>query len=279
MSFKSQKKTMLSRLRPSSWVMLHETEGFVRLPNERTIYTSPPRTSLSLQTVNSRSGNEPVSIQSSTGCVHLTNQRIVYLPAQSTPQFQSFSAPLLNLLDTHVSAPFFGPNVWTAQVKPVAGGGIPASNISLQLKMTFKDGGAFDFHSNFERIKERLQQAVEQAQESGMMTGDGPQTGSGRRAGAFGSVNFSAVHLEELPAYEGPGRPVEPVDATAPPPFSPRNPIEHNQPVSNRANSASGGDSSTEDRYANPTEPPPGYEEVQQQSVASDLEARLRGNQ
>jgi hypothetical protein len=54
--------------------------------------------------------------------------------------------------------------VWTALVQPVAGGGIPPSLPAVQLKMSFKEGGAFDFHSNFERIKERLQQAVETSQ-------------------------------------------------------------------------------------------------------------------
>jgi hypothetical protein len=95
------------------------------------------------------------------------------LPANPTPQLQSFSAPLLNLHDTHVSAPFFGPNVWTAALQPVAGGGIPANHAFVELKMVFKEGGAFDFHSQFERIKERLQQAVDNARESGLMTGDG----------------------------------------------------------------------------------------------------------
>ncbi|OJD10708.1 hypothetical protein AJ78_08354 [Emergomyces pasteurianus Ep9510] len=273
MRSKCHKKRMLSRLRPSSWVMLHENEGFVRLPNERIMYTSPARTSLSLQSGNTRSENEPLSIQSSTGCAYLTNQRVVYLPAQSTPQFQSFSAPLLNIQDTHVSAPFFGPNLWSAQVKPVAGGGIPPNHVSLQLKLTFKDGGAFDFHSGFERIKERLQQALEQAQESGSMT-----EGMPRRAGALGSVDFSAVHLDELPAYEGPRHPSEPTGTTALPAFSSADPHEQNQQqLSNEGNRGHSGEGNPTDE--NPTEPPPGYEEVQQQSVANALESRIRKNQ
>ncbi|EEH08132.1 conserved hypothetical protein [Histoplasma capsulatum G186AR] len=251
---------MLSKLRPSSWVMLHETEGFVGLPNERIMYTSPTRTSLLLQSGNPRPGIEPLSIQSSTGCVYLTNQRVVYLPTNSTPQFQSFSAPLLNLQDTHVSAPFFGPNIWTAQVKPVAGGGIPPSHAYLQLKLTFKDGGAFDFHSGFERIKERLQQALEQSQENGSMRSP---------------VDLSLIHLDELPAYEAPAQQTE---TTSSPAFSPVDPLERNQQISNEV---SNNTYSTESNPAdtNPTEPPPGYEEVQQQSVANALETCLRKNQ
>lgn len=56
--------------------MLHDREGFVRLPNERLIYSSPPRTSLALTPLPSYKGSESLSIQSSTGCIHITNQRV-----------------------------------------------------------------------------------------------------------------------------------------------------------------------------------------------------------
>ena len=65
--------------------------------------------------------------------------KVIYLPAQRSDDFQSFSSPLLNVRDSHVSAPFFGPNVWTALVQPVAGGGIP-SLPAVQIKVTFKEG-------------------------------------------------------------------------------------------------------------------------------------------
>lgn len=234
--------------------MLHERDGFVRLPNEQVIYASPPRTSLSLQPLRSYTGNDRLSVQSSSGCIYLTNQRVrlpltvytpsnkqsqvVYLPAQNTKDLQSFSAPLLNLHDTHVSAPFFGPNVWIALVQPVSGGGIPPSLHAVQLKVTFKEGGAFDFHANFERIKERLRDAVEVSQEGSR----------GSRA-----VNMASVHLDELPAYEGPR------NGPAPPPPA-------------ATESQQGG----QEAGLEPSGPPPGYEEVQQQSVANELEERLR---
>jgi hypothetical protein len=60
----------------SSWVMLHDQEGFVRLPNERLIYSSPPRTSVSLTPPSGYKGTEKLSVQSSAGCIHLTNQRV-----------------------------------------------------------------------------------------------------------------------------------------------------------------------------------------------------------
>lgn len=167
---------------------------------------------------------------------------MVYLPAQKSDDFQSFSSPLLNIRDSHVSAPFFGPNVWTALVQPVAGGGISPSLPAVQIKVTFKEGGAFDFHTNFERIRERLEQAVENVSDG---------------ARGMRGVDLSAVHLEELPAYEGPRN-------TAPPPVSSGAPVarQHIQQVSEAG--------------SEPAEPPPCYEEVQSQSVAQELEERLR---
>ncbi|KAJ5297570.1 hypothetical protein N7508_007819 [Penicillium antarcticum] len=225
-----------------NWVMLHDQEGFVRLPNERLIYSSPPRTSVSLTPPSGYKGAEKLSVQSSAGCIHLTNQRVVYLPASRTNDFQSFSSPLLSVKDSHVSAPFFGPNVWTALVQPVSGGGISPSLPAVQLKVTFKEGGAFDFHTNFERIKERLEQAVE----------NGSEGTRGQR-----NVDLSAVHLEELPAYEAPPNATQ---TSAVPSELPT------EPTSSRVS-----DAGTE-----PVEPPPCYEAVQSQSVADELEARLR---
>lgn len=208
---------------------------------------------------------------------------MVYLPAVSTPQLQSFAAPLLNVHDSHVSAPFFGPNVWSAILQPVPGGGIPATHAAVDVKMVFKEGGAFDFHSNFERIKERLQQAVETARESGFMTGDGSESSAGRGGGALSAINLDAVHLEQLPAYEESGR-VAPVTHQT----------SSNQPSSSAQHSAlrdsgvvlpqhegtrpkpTSNQDSSEETFEPPTEPPPGYDEVQQQSVANELESQLR---
>lgn len=142
-------------------------------------------------------------------------------------------------------------------MQPVIGGGIPPSNIAVQLKMTFKDGGAFDFHSAFERIKDRLQQVVEQARESGLT----------RRSEAQGGVDFSNVHLEELPAYEGPISTL----STNPPPFSERTRPDDGAHITESQRRSSRGNA-----VELPTEPPPGYEETQQQGVANDFEDRLR---
>ena len=70
-------------------------------------------------------------------------------------------------------------------------------------------------------------------------------------------VDLSAVHLDELPAYSGPGHASQP-PAPSEPPVPPTN---------NRQVSEAGPE---------PVEPPPCYEEVQSQSVAQELEDRLR---
>lgn len=78
MMSKPQKNSMLKKLRDrvDSWVMLDETTGFVPLPKERVLFTSPQRTTLAIQTPNSYPGKEPLAIHSSAGTAFLTNQRV-----------------------------------------------------------------------------------------------------------------------------------------------------------------------------------------------------------
>lgn len=165
--------------------------------------------------------------------------------------------------------------MWTALVQPVQGGGIPAHHPALELKLTFKEGGAYDFHSRYETVKERLQQAVAVARESGTVSGDGSETGRGRGGGALAGVDVSAVHLDQLPAYEetGVGGNVHvaaasaAVAAPAPPPVDP--------PAHAHADSAAS--PIAQNVFSPPAEPPPGYEEVQRETVEDELERRLRG--
>ena len=154
-------------------------------------------------------------------------------------------------------------------LQPVPGGGIPATHAAIEVKMVFKDGGAFDFHSNFERIKEKLQQAVETARESGAMIGDGSETGTGRGGGSLASINMTGVHLEELPAYDGP-----PEAFVAMAPQESTRQQHPNRP----ADIASSARQDQNQAFQPPREPPPGYDEAQQQSVANELERRLSGS-
>ncbi|KAL8797618.1 MAG: hypothetical protein Q9182_007168 [Xanthomendoza sp. 2 TL-2023] len=262
-----------------SWVMLDSNRNFVPLSGERILFTSPSRTSLSLQTPHSYPGKEPLSISSSGGTAYITNQRIVYLPTAPTPQLQSFSAPILNLQDTHVDAPFFGANSWTGILKPVPGGGIPRNHAYIKISMTFKDGGAFDFATTYERLKETITQAVEVARESG---------------GHQGAAALSDINLEQLPAYEEVGNTTA-LSAAPPPPLQQPTPIAPTAAPSYTPQRDSGvaisaaedeerhpkpsAATAPQEQMPHPDEPPPGYEEAQQQhssSVAENLERNLR---
>lgn len=186
----------------------------------------------------------------------------------------------MNLQDARVHAPFFGANVWTGILQPVTGGGIPPHHAFVEIKMTFKEGGAFDFHSTYERIKESLSQAIELARESGQVIGN-----SGQMAG----VDLSTVNLDQLPAYEdiGASRPVPPVRLAQPIPLSPPTtspPVMRDSGVllpSNEERNAkpSSGQSPSSDHAEVPTEPPPGYDEVQRSSVVDNMEESIRRSQ
>lgn len=140
----------------------------------------------------------------------------------------------------------------------------------LELKVTFKEGGAYDFHSRYETVKERLQQAVEVARESGNVQGDGSETGRGRGGGALAGVNVAGVHLEDLPAYEEAGDSVPVADtATAT--------QEQEQSLSTVAVDE-GEDNAARVSFNPPVEPPPGYEEVQRETIQDEVERRLSGH-
>lgn len=267
-------------------------QAFTPLPHETTLYTSPPRTTLSLTSLNKYPGHEPFSMTSSSGTLYLTNSRIIYLPSTPTPRLQSFAAPILNTHDSHIVAPWIGPNVWTALVQPVQGGGIPAHHPALELKLTFKEGGAYDFHSRYERVKERLQQAVEVARDSGrVVPGDGVQTGRGRGGGALAGVDVANVHLEDLPAYEEEAGAVPQLHVASsggetrgnlpPPPSSlpppPQQQQQQRQQTGLSSTDVNNADTAAPQTFNPPADPPPGYEEVQRETVEDELERRLSG--
>ena len=238
---------------------------YTPLPGEQTLFTSSPRIAFSLTTPAHFPGKQqqPFSLSSSSGTLYLTNRRVIYLPDKSTPQLQSFAAPTLNLHDSHVAAPWFGPNTWTALLQPTQGGGIPVPPAGVvEAKCTFKEGGAFDFHTNYERIRERLQQAVEVSR----IDGDG--TGSSRSA--MNGVDVSNVNLDELPAYQerGDGPLIPPIMPTATAMPVARSPPRQNNGVEDGRNRP---------RQTNdtPSEPPPGYEEAQMESLQDEVERRL----
>ena len=166
--------------------------------------------------------------------------------------------------------PWFGSNSWQAVLQPVLGGNLPSSHTKIEVKLVFNEGGAADFHSNFERIKERLQQAVEAARDGG--------SGAVHGMGSLAGVNMDAVHLDQLPTYEASGQ-----DAIAPvlPESAPQG-----RPVARSIGthiSQDGAGETLQPRTSAaaepPNEPPPGYEETQQQSIQQEFERRFSGQE
>ncbi|POS88045.1 hypothetical protein EPUL_000302, partial [Erysiphe pulchra] len=234
-----------------NWVITSsDGRGFVRLPNERILYTSPPRTSLEIIIPRNIIEAPIFSAKSDGGVVYITNQRLVYLPSNPKPALKSFSCPILNLQDAHVRAPFFGANSWFCSCKPVAGGGIPTAFPIVEIKLIFRDGGAFDFHSIFEEIKERLYQAYSVAQET---------TSHG--------IDLTNVDLEPLPVYTSARDLREEV-------------MIENSPAYQKYET----NSSSEENYSTgneqirpiPTEAPPDYEELQTQAIHINREQGMR---
>lgn len=190
--------------------------------------------------------------------------KLVYLPIASTPRFQSFSAPILNLDNTHVTAPFFSANVFTGELRPVPGGNIPPHHSLVDLKMAFKEGGAFDFSTTYDRLKEQMTQTLSVARENGNMPG-------------FVSGGLPHADLEQLPAYEETGG-----DSTAqpnvasPPTNSPQASASSHEPIAEPTNEPNIKSEAPQESYPAPNEPPPGYEETQAASVARDMEENIR---
>lgn len=244
---------------------------FSPLPSETTLYTSPPRTSLSINSLNKYPGSQPYTLASASGTLCLTNRRVIYLSSPSTPQFQSFSAPILNLQDSHVTAPWIGPNAWIALCKPVQGGNIPVSH-AVEVKITFKDGGAYEFASRYERVRERYAEAVETARANGQVVRDGVFEG---RSGA-GEVDVNNVHLEELPRYEDAAQsvrvPDQDVETRQGQSVQEPRHIVDERPVRPRADAV---EERQEAAAATPDEPPPSYDVVQRQVVENELSRQL----
>ena len=88
------------RVAPHSWVMLDENKNFVPLPKEKVLFTSPPRTTLTLQSPNSYPGKTPLHISSSGGVAFLTNQRVI-----STPLFPASLLPQTNTVRSSSTSP------------------------------------------------------------------------------------------------------------------------------------------------------------------------------
>lgn len=161
-------------------------------------------------------------------------------------------------------------------MQPVVGGGLPGTATGLELKLTFKEGGAPDFQTKFEAIKERLQQVVDNARESN----------------ASRNVDMANVHLDELPRYEDSGQDrrapdhqqqqYSDSDETAVPASATAEQVRamvaaaasQRQEAQVRRTSREV-EEAAQRRDETPSDAPPGYEEAQQQSVQQELNRRL----
>jgi len=137
---------------------------FIPLPNEVNLFTSTLRVGLSLAAPGYVA--QPFKLQCKDGVAYLTSSRLVYIPTTPSPELESFSAPIQNILDSHVHTPIFGANIWVCTVRAVSNGGLPSSVSEFDLKLTFKDGGAYDFLSALERAKEDLHLQMEYQEDS-----------------------------------------------------------------------------------------------------------------
>ncbi|KAI9837882.1 MAG: hypothetical protein M1838_004725 [Thelocarpon superellum] len=178
-----------------NWVMLTRDGGFVPLPGEQLMYTSPARTSLDVDSAAGLPGKLANNLKCNHGHVHLTNRRarqLIYLPDAPTSSFSSLASPLENVYDGRIVVPYLGPNAFTSVLRTATGGGLPREQRYLQVKLTFNEGGAYDFHQTFVRLRERVGDAIHDARANGEITGDGPHA----------SLHLNGVHLDDLPAYE-----------------------------------------------------------------------------
>ncbi|CAO3693483.1 unnamed protein product [Umbelopsis ramanniana] len=130
----------------------------VPLPREKVFFT---QSSTSFELDCSGSGYPGTSggaWHHANGIVFLSNQRVIFLPDRPSPQFKSFHVPLLSLKNCRYEQPWFAANYISGHVLPVAGGGLSQPG---QLKLTFKEGGGFEFYSIFRDLLERIDETNE----------------------------------------------------------------------------------------------------------------------
>lgn len=187
-----------------NWVMLDETKQgkFIPLPRETTLFTSLPRVALSLAAPGYAA--KPYKLQCKDGIAFLTSSRLVYIPTTTTPGFESFSSPMKNIFDSYVQTPMFGPNVWCCTIQAVSGGGLPSGVQEFELKLTFKEGGAYDFHSAVERAKENLHMQMEYGYAAEEATAEDLPSYDGGMAGAPGYSSQPPGHHQQGPPPDGP---------------------------------------------------------------------------
>ncbi|EME45507.1 hypothetical protein DOTSEDRAFT_150592 [Dothistroma septosporum NZE10] len=239
-----------------NWVMLSPATNppFTPLPGEQVVCVAPgKRIGFDLSTPKHYPGRQaqPYGLSHSNGSLYITNRRVIYLPDKPTERFKSFAVPILDLQDAHVSLPWFSANTWNAAFKATSGGGIPPSAGILELKFTLRDAGVSDFHSSYERIKERLMQAVDVSN----LAGNDSQ--------AMNRMDVSNVNLDELPAYteESDGPLIPPTASAAA--IAQTQHQRRSQQLRDSGVGVDSQDAASPKPQDTPHEPPPDYAETQ----------------
>jgi len=88
-----------------------------------------------------------------SGILYLTNMRIIYITTPSLNHFKSFEIPLQNLRNGNLIQPWLGANYYSATLIPVENAGLRENG---NLKLHFKDGGAFEFSSIYNQCLSRI---------------------------------------------------------------------------------------------------------------------------
>ncbi|KUI52898.1 hypothetical protein VP1G_00501 [Cytospora mali] len=223
-----------------SWVMLKQNGEIEPLEDEQILLKTPDYVSLELSVPKGlRTAASNFTIKCDDGVAYVTNRRIIYLAAQPTESFQSFSAFILDTYDPQPrSGGWLGMGAWRwkAEAKPRAGGGIPGDVPRVEVTLIFNHGGIDGFHGKYSLMYERLTHARDVARETGTRI---------------------TVHDDDLPPYS----PTEAGSAS-------------NQPAPLQAPQDTG--TQTQAPQPTPNEPPPGYDEAQAQAVEQQFEERDR---
>ncbi|RIA93506.1 hypothetical protein C1645_762169 [Glomus cerebriforme] len=134
-----------------NWAMIgSDGKSPVPLPGEK-ILLEQGKVSLVLDMGGGYPGN--AGTLKADGGIYLTNQRVIFISRPLLDHFKSLSIPLLNLKEGKLQQPWFGANYYQAIVTPVPNGGLPAPG---QLKITFKEGGGFEFSTVYKELMLRL---------------------------------------------------------------------------------------------------------------------------
>jgi hypothetical protein len=157
-------------------------------------------------------------------------------------------------------------------VQPVPNGGIPGAAVNL--KITFREGGAYDFYAMFVDVKERFAQAFEAR---GLAVGTDTRRGNDeRRAEAEAAISGELI-MEDLPEYSAGPAPSVP-HASRPSVLAPvalRPSQSQSRPPVNLMDEPASPLPAAEGSAGTPADAPPGYEETQSGSIAAELDRRL----